>query len=105
MEDGLAGGGPDIDADVESIGLVPSQDLLSSHLDALQQSRLFVGGGIEPRGNVPARDDQEMPGRHREAIPQAEELVCFEGNPGPVGLAEEAGVGHGSNQVSLGSGS
>jgi hypothetical protein len=58
MEHGLAGGRPDVNADVESVGLVSAQDLLPRHLNTLQQRNLLLGSGIEPSRNVPARYDQ-----------------------------------------------
>ena len=100
MEHGLAGGRPDVNADVESVGLVSAQDLLPRHLNTLQQRNLLFGSGIEPSRNVPTRDDQEVPGRHRESIPQANEPVGLEGDSSVVWLAEEARVGHGTGQES-----
>jgi len=49
---------------------------------------------------VPTRDHQEVPGRHRESIPQANEPVGLEGDSSVVWLAEEARVGHGTGQES-----
>ena len=104
MEHGLAGGRPNVDADVEPVGLVAAQNLLTRHFDALEQGDLFFGSGIEPSRNVTTRDDQEVSGRHGESIPQANEPVGLEGKSSVVRLAEEALVGHGTGQASDGCG-
>ena len=68
MGHGLACGGVDIDADVESIGV---ELLLEDGFDLVQQDEavhLLLEGQIEVIGNVPGGDHQGMPLAHRELI-------------------------------------
>ena len=60
--DGLSSGGVNIDADVESIRLMPAKDLLTDSLDPFEQSGLLVPGGVEPGGDVTARNNQRVTG-------------------------------------------
>jgi hypothetical protein len=69
VEHGLAGGRPNVDSDVEPVGLVVSQDHLPSHLNTFVQRNLLFGCGIKPSRNVSTRDDQEVPGRHWKSVP------------------------------------
>ena len=56
-----------------------------AHLDQVEDRGLFVAGGFPPGGHLAPGNDQRVPGRDREAIPDGErELVCAE----PVGLGD-----------------
>ena len=68
VADGLAGSGALIDADIKTLGLEGPEDFLPGDGDSGEESMLFGWGGLEPRGNMPARDEQPCVPRLDETI-------------------------------------
>ena len=97
VEDGLAGGFADVDADVEAVGAVAAGDQLSASVEAGGQGRSLLGGGVEPGGDVPSRDDEQVAFADREGVPEGPREAVFEGDAVLGGEAEGArgGCRHG----------
>jgi hypothetical protein len=96
VHDGLARGLADVDADVVAVGPQLAVELPADLGDRGEQRALLARGGVEPRRDVPARQDQRVPRRHRVAVADrddervpADEAVGRE-------LAEHAGHGRAS---------
>ena len=69
VEDGLACRLADVDADVEAVGPVALLDDGLCFVDGSSESGLLVLRGLEPGGDVPPRDDEEVAGRDGEGVP------------------------------------
>ena len=97
VEDGLARGFADVDADVEAVGAVAAGDQLSASVDAVGQGRSLLGGGVEPGRDVPSRDEEQVAFAHREGVPEGPRQAVFEGDAVLGGEAEGAlgGCRHG----------
>ena len=97
VEDGLARGFSDVDADVEAVGAVAAGDQLSASIEGGGQGRLFLGGGVEPGRDVPSRDEEQVAFAHREGVPEGPREAVFEGDAVLGGEAERArgGCRHG----------
>jgi hypothetical protein len=68
MTDGLTGGRTIIDADVEAGRGVLGLELLLGSIQQLEHGCAFFRRGIEERFDVPQRDHQGVPSRHRERV-------------------------------------
>ena len=60
VEDRLAGGGSDVDADIEAVRGMAAGDQLTASVDAGHQGGSLLGRGVEPRRHVPTRDDEQV---------------------------------------------
>ena len=85
--DGLTGSGPDVDADVVSIGLVLGFDMGFSDFQGTGERLLFFTRSVEPSGDMPHGDDQQMAGTYREPIPQGNDVCGSDGVPKDDALA------------------
>ena len=85
--DGLTGSGPDVDADVVSIGLVLGFDMGFGDFQGTRECLLLFTRGIEPSGDMPSGDDQQMAGTYREPIPQGDDVCGSDGVPKDDALA------------------
>jgi hypothetical protein len=101
MEDGLACGFADVDADVEAVGVVTAGEELSALVDGGCYGGSLLRRGVEPGRDVPSRDDQQVAFAHREGIPEGPREPVFEGDAAPglhgppahsAGLADRAPV-------------
>ena len=79
--DGLTGSGPDVDADVVALGLVLGFDMGFGDFQGTCECLLFFTRGIEPGGDMPSRDDQQMAGTYREPIPEGDDVCGSDGVP------------------------
>jgi hypothetical protein len=93
VEDGLARGFADVDADVEAVGAVAAGGQVSASVDAGAQGRSLLGGGVEPRRDVLSRDDEQVAFAHREGVPEGPREAVFEGDAVLGREAEGAGRG------------
>ena len=57
VRDGLPRRGPDVDSDVETVGLMTAEDRLPGDIDALEEAGPLPSRGHEPRCHVSARHD------------------------------------------------
>jgi len=74
MEDRLAGCGATIDADVVTVGLVALLDDRLGVGDCANKGNLLHNRGLEPRWNVSSGDQQRVPGRYGESVPDSDDL-------------------------------
>jgi hypothetical protein len=93
VEDGLACGFADVDADVEAVGVVAAGEELSALVDGGCYGGSLLCRGVEPGRDVPPRDDQQVAFAHGEGIPEGPREPVFEGDPFLGGEAEGAGRG------------
>ncbi len=77
VEDRLAGGGATIDADVVTVGLVVFLNHRLGVGNGVDQGDLLRHRGIEPRGKVSPGNQQRVPGRYREGVPKANDLIML----------------------------
>ncbi len=80
VEDRLAAGRADVDADVEAVGdlrMKTAQDRVAGDRDRRGQLGLLGGRGLEPGRDVPARDEERVRGGDGEGVPEAEGEGAF----------------------------
>ena len=65
-------------------------------IQQLQHGRLLFGCRLEERPDVPPRDHQRVPGRHREAVAEGEREIALEDETVARQAAERAMCVHGS---------
>jgi hypothetical protein len=68
VHDGLSGRLADVDADVESVGMVLTGEVIGRSSECLPDLANFLGRRAEQVGEVPLRDDQGMPGRDGKGV-------------------------------------
>ncbi len=77
VEDGLSRSFPAVDADVVAVRVVAFLDGRSHQGQGAGQGLLFFRRGVEPAGDVPARDQKRMAGADRVLVPEADDQVGF----------------------------
>jgi hypothetical protein len=90
VEDGLASGLADVDADVEAVGVVATRQEIPGTVDGCGDRCLLVLARVEPGRDVPSGDDEEMAFADREGVPEGPRQAVFEGDPVAGGGAERA---------------
>ena len=91
VEDGLPGGLAHVDPDVETVGMISTNDLLPHPVDRLNKGGLLLAGGLKPGRDMPAGDNQCVPRRHREAVPKCDDQRIFVEDAIPCRFAKWAG--------------
>ena len=92
VEDRLPGRPPDVDPDVVAVGCMRRLDRRLRGLHRLQQLPPFLAGRLEPARDVPARDEQRVPVRHRERVPQPDHPLALVEAAVGRDVAERAGA-------------
>ena len=64
--------------------------MVAAAIDAGGQGRSLFGGGVEPGGHVPSRDDEQVAFADREGVPEGPRETVFEGDAVLGGEAERA---------------
>ena len=72
-------------------GLAAGDDQIARLVDGRHERHPLFGAGVEPGGDVPARDDQGVPAVHREGVPERDQQRVFEDDVLGGRLAEGAG--------------
>jgi hypothetical protein len=85
VEDGLARGLADVNADVEAVGVVAAHQEVPGAVDGCRDRCLLLLAGVEPGRDVPPRDDQEVALADREA--------CAGHEPPPFGSVRRSARG------------
>jgi hypothetical protein len=80
VEDGLAGGPADVDADVVAVRAVAAGDQLAAVVEGLADGLVLLGAGVEPGGHVPPRDDEQVARARGEGVPEGEDERSLEGD-------------------------
>lgn len=80
VEHGLTARGADVDADVEAVGdlrVQAAEDRVARDCDGGSQLGLLGGRGVEPGGDVAARDEERVRGGDGEGVPEGEGERAF----------------------------
>ncbi len=93
VEDGLAGGLADVDADGEAVGAVRGLDGGPRAVDAGEEGEPLGLGRLEPRCHVATGHDEGVAGGDREGVPEAPNSVRLEDQPPGVRGAEGTAPG------------
>ena len=67
----LTSGFPDIDANIEAIGLIVFLDLAFCDLNAFELAHLFLVTRLKPGRHMTPRNHQRMTGGDRKTVPHA----------------------------------
>jgi hypothetical protein len=90
MEDGLAGRGADIDANVVTVWLIEAVDDLFGPFNRRQKGRPFSLRGLEPVGDVPSGNQKGMAAVDGKCVPQPVDERVGEKKAVWIGTAEAA---------------
>jgi len=91
VEDGLASGPSDVQADVVAVGVVAVGHEVAGPVEGGEDGRALLVARVEPGGDVAPGDDEEMAGGHGEGVPEGASALVFEGDAVPGWEAEGAG--------------